>query len=264
MSYQMYYRKTGSGPALVLLHGFPDSGAIWHHVAAQLSATYTVLVPDLPGSGYSPLPHPMLLPEMATHLSLMLHNEGFERAVLAGHSMGGYTALAFAAQYPHMVCGLSLIHSTATGDDPEKIATRIKAMELIRNGGKEIFVKQMTANLFADSFRVAHPHVVKHKTDTGMELSTEGMLNFYEAILARPDHTATIAAASYPVQWIIGEKDNIINFTKNLSECHKCTINFVTLYTDCGHISTLERTAELITDVKKFCDYCYQLHPETE
>jgi pimeloyl-ACP methyl ester carboxylesterase len=264
MSYQMYYRKTGSGPALVLLHGFPDSGAIWHHVAAQLSASYTVLAPDLPGSGYSPLPHPMLLPEMATHIAQMLRTEGFDNAVIAGHSMGGYTALAFAAEYTHMVRGLSLIHSTATADDPEKTATRLKAMELIQNGGKEMFVKQMTANLFADSFKAAHPLLVKHKTDTGMELSTEGMLNFYKAITARPDHTGTIAAATYPVQWIIGEKDNIINFTKNLSECHNCPINFVALYTDCGHISTIERSAQLIADLSTFSGYCYQLHPETE
>jgi pimeloyl-ACP methyl ester carboxylesterase len=97
-----------------------------------------------------------------------------------------------------------------------------------------------------------------------MELSTEGMLNFYEAITARPDHSATIAAATYPVQWIIGEKDNIINFTKNLRECHNCPINFVTLYTDCGHISTIERPAQLITDLSIFSGYCYQLHPETE
>ncbi len=264
MSYQMYYRKTGTGPALVLLHGFPDSGAVWHHVAAQLSITYTVLVPDLPGSGYSPLPQPMLLPEMATHIELMLRKEGFDSAVIAGHSMGGYTALAFAARYPHMVRGISLIHSTATADDPEKRATRLKAMELIRNGGKEIFVKQMTANLFADNFRAVHPLIAKHKAEAGLELSTEGMLNFYEAMIARPDHSATIAAAHYPVQWIIGEKDNIINFTKNLSECHNCPINFVTLYTDCGHISTIELPAQLIADLRTFSGYCYQLHPETE
>lgn len=264
MSYKMYYSKAGSGPALVLLHGFPDSGAIWQHMVPQLSATYTVLVPDLPGSGNSPLHQPMLLPEMATEIAQMLHSEGFAGAVVAGHSMGGYTALAFAAQYQHMVRGLSLIHSTATADDAEKTATRLKAIELINNGGKEMFVRQMSANLFADDFRVAYPDIVKQKTDLGMQLSTEGMVNFYEAMIARADHTSTIANATYPVQWVIGEKDNIINFTKNLKECYKSPVNVVTLYTDCGHISMLERPAQLIADLSMFVDYCYQLHPVTE
>ncbi|MBL7692119.1 MAG: alpha/beta fold hydrolase, partial [Flavipsychrobacter sp.] len=124
MTRQLNYTKKGSGPALVLIHGFPDSSRIWNNIANELAADFTVLTPDLPGSGGTPLTQPTLLPEMAEGIMDMLGNEHISSSVIAGHSMGGYTALAFARAYPEAVRGLSLVHSTPAADDDEKKANR--------------------------------------------------------------------------------------------------------------------------------------------
>ena len=50
---QLYYRKMGYGPGLVLIHGFPSDGEIWNAIQAELSESFTLLIPDLPGSGKS-------------------------------------------------------------------------------------------------------------------------------------------------------------------------------------------------------------------
>src|SRR2546423_12313218 len=85
------YRKNGSGPALLLLHGFPATGSLWDQVVPILSARNTVLIPDLPGTGSSVLEGDKIgIEELATGMKDILDSENIDKAVLAGHSMGGY------------------------------------------------------------------------------------------------------------------------------------------------------------------------------
>lgn len=257
MNRQLNYIKKGSGPALVLIHGFPDSSRIWSNIADELAANFTVLTPDLPGSGGTPLHQPTLLPEMAEGIMDMLRNEQIASSVIAGHSMGGYTALAFARAHPDAVRGLSLIHSTPTADDDEKIANRLKAIDLIMNGGKEAFIKQMNVNLFSADFRKNNPDVIQWKTDQGMQVSEMALANFYHAMIAREDNTELVNDVKYPMQWILGKEDSIINFAKILPLCHRSVVNFVSLYEGCGHTSMLEHPEGLVSDLYDFATWCY-------
>lgn len=257
----MYHRITGSGPALVLLHGFPDSGEAWAGIAPALEREFTVIIPDLPGSGHSPLEGAPLLADMATGIKDILDKEGIDRAVIVGHSMGGYTAMAFAAQFPDKLAGVSMVHSAAWADDDEKKKTRQKVIDLILKGGKETFIKQMTVNLFAPAFAAAHPGVVQRKVLSGMQMPEEGMLNFYRAMIARPDNTHLLKDAVYPIQWILGEADGIIEFKKIIKDCYVSGINFVSLYIDTGHMSMLERPEMLSADLLAFCRYCHSHNP---
>ncbi len=255
----IYYRKIGKGPAVVLLHGFPDSGAAWGGISAELSAHCTLIIPDMPGSGRSHLEKETLLPEMADGMKRVLDAEGIGKVVIAGHSMGGYIALAFAKSYPEMVAGLSLVHSTPLADDEEKKKNRLKAIDIIRNGGKEAFIKQMTANLFAKRFRETHPEIVRQKAIEGAEVADEGLINFYRAMIAREDTTGIVRNAVFPVQWILGSEDNVISYKRVLMECHHSPVNFVTLFQGCGHMSMIEARQMLVDDLKEFTNYCHCL-----
>ncbi len=257
---RMHFTKTGSGPVLVLLHGFPDSSAIWHAIAPALARRFTLILPDLPGAGDTPLEGEPTLADMATGVRDILRQEAVDKAVVMGHSMGGYTACAFARLYPELLAGLTLIHSTPVADDDEKKKTRLKAIELIRNGGRETFIRQMTANLFAPAFREANPQVVADKTATGMRMGQEALINFYRAMIGRDDNTDVLAAAQFPVQWVLGQEDAIIPYQKNLQLAHASGINFVTLYKGCGHMSMIENPAQLIADLQRFGIYCYDQH----
>src|SRR5436305_5534224 len=85
------YRQYGQGPALMLLHGFPASGKLWDGLAFQLSQHYTLLIPDIPGSGDSRLDgESTTMEELATIVPAILNDAGIEQCILAGHSMGGY------------------------------------------------------------------------------------------------------------------------------------------------------------------------------
>lgn len=258
MPLQLNYTKKGSGPTLVLIHGFPDSSLIWKNIIDELAAHFTVLTPDLPGSGGTPLNEPTLLPAMAEGIMDMLRKEHISSSVIAGHSMGGYTALAFARAYPEALRGLSLIHSTPAADDDEKKANRLKAIDLIMNGGKEAFIKQMNVNLFSADFRKNNPDIIQWKTEQGMQVSEIALANFYHAMIAREDNTELLNDFKYPMQWILGKEDTIINFAKILPLCHRSTVNFVSLYNGCGHTSMLEHPKQLVTDLIEFAHWCYR------
>jgi len=253
----MYYTKEGSGPTIVLLHGFPDDGKIWRGLAPMLSDRFQVIVPDFPGSGKSPYKAGVSLTDIASGVEEIIVAEGLDRVVLAGHSMGGYTAMAFAALYPHRLAGISMVHSTAAADDEEKKETRRKVIELIRKGGKEAFVKQMTNNLFAKEFLNVSPDVVTQKVNAGMQMTDEAMTGFYEAMIGRSDYVAMLDGLPFPVQWIAGKEDSIVDFRKILQLCHRSSVNFVSLYEQCGHMSMLESPEYLVRDLRSFSSYCF-------
>lgn len=254
----IYYQKFGSGPAIVLLHGFPESGVLWKDVWPALAEQYTVIVPDLPGSGKSARGNDAISIEaLAGSVAAVLEAEQVDQALLAGHSMGGYIALAFAALYSSKLAGLSMVHSTAYADDEEKKNNRKKAIELIRKGGKEPFIKQMIPALFSPRTKETLPGIIERQVESGLKLEAESMIAYNQAMLERPDRVGLVANAAFPMQWIIGKDDSVISFTKGLQQCTLAYTNFVSVYNMCGHMSMLENKDGLVFDLLDFAAYCF-------
>jgi haloacetate dehalogenase len=98
---RMYYRTQGSGPLLVLLHGWPQTGHCWRHIAGPLSEAYTVVAPDLRGYGRSDLPrdgHDKRT--RAEDLHQLIHALGHESATVIGHDRGARVAHRWALDHP--------------------------------------------------------------------------------------------------------------------------------------------------------------------
>ncbi len=256
---KLSYRKEGQGPALVLIHGFPENGGLWKQVWPLLATHFTVIVPDLPGTGESALLSETTMESLAGAIREILNNEGIKEAVIVGHSMGGYAALASAELYSDMVKGLSLVHSIASADNEEKKEKRRKTIALIRKGGKEAFIKQMIPDLFAPTFVAAHPSVIEEQVKRGMELEADSMIAFYEAMIARPDRINVLKNATFPVQFIIGEEDALIPSNEALTQSRFAERNFVALYSDTGHMSMIEESQKLAKDLAGFANYCYSV-----
>ena len=252
----IYYIKQGNGMAVVLIHGFPFSGAIWKTIVENLANEFTVIIPDLPGSGLSPLEQEKDIPQMAMGIKAILDFEKIDKAILVGHSMGGYIAFSFANQYPASVIALSIVHSTPIADDEEKIKNRKKIIDLIKNGGKSIFIKQMIPNLFAQDFKQTNSSLVEEITETALGNKEAALINYYNAMISRKDYSEELMKFDFPMQWIMGMEDNILNYTKNLEKCIKSNINFVHCYANCGHMSMIEKPEFLIPDLLKFFRYC--------
>jgi pimeloyl-[acyl-carrier protein] methyl ester esterase len=102
----LYTTRTGSGPALVMVHGWGFHGAVWEQSASALAAEYRVLRPDLPGHGRSAPTTQGLDAELTVR---QLAEQLPEPAVWLGWSLGGTLALRLAIAYPQRVRGLVLV-----------------------------------------------------------------------------------------------------------------------------------------------------------
>ena len=138
--HRIVYLDGGSGPPVVLLHGFGVSKDLWNSVAARLTPTYRVIVPDLPGFGESSFRETERYDaeSQATRLRAFLDALGVHEHHLGGNSMGGSISAVYAAIYSKST--LSLLIGAAPGvRSPEKseLERRLAAGEnpmLVRDG----------------------------------------------------------------------------------------------------------------------------------
>jgi pimeloyl-ACP methyl ester carboxylesterase len=105
------YVRTGSGPSIVLVHGFGSSIHTWKELIPPLAAGHDVLALDLPGFGASGFPERLSAAHLPRAVLGLMDRLGVERATLAGNSLGGATALWVAAERPERVARLVLIDS---------------------------------------------------------------------------------------------------------------------------------------------------------
>ena len=114
--HRVSYRRAGSGPALLLLHGITDSSATWEGVAPALAEHFTLIAPDLLGHGESATPRgDYSLGAHASGARDVLTALGIERVTVVGHSLGGGIAMQFAYQFPERCERLVLVSSGGLG-----------------------------------------------------------------------------------------------------------------------------------------------------
>jgi pimeloyl-ACP methyl ester carboxylesterase len=105
-SIELAYERHGKGTPLVLLHGFPLDHHLWDEVVPLLEDSFDLILPDLRGFGESEtIDTPYTMEDYASDIAGLLDQLAIQKAAVAGHSMGGYVALAFARTYPERVSG---------------------------------------------------------------------------------------------------------------------------------------------------------------
>src|SRR5947208_5190142 len=113
---KIYVRSGGKGPAVVMLHGFGDSGDMWAPIAAKLVQDHTVIVPDLRGMGLSAHPDTGYTKKNeALDVAAVLDHLKVEKADLVTHDIGNMVGYAFAAQYPDRVTRWVVIDAPLPG-----------------------------------------------------------------------------------------------------------------------------------------------------
>ena len=117
---EIAYQIGGSGPALLLLHGFPQTKAIWHQVAPALAQDFTVVAADLRGYGESSKPHGKAdhstysKRSMAADQHALMKSLGFDQFFLLGHDRGGRVSHRLAADFPESVLRLMVLDISPT------------------------------------------------------------------------------------------------------------------------------------------------------
>lgn len=203
---------------LVLLHGFPLDHRMWLDVTDLLTGDPTVLAPDLPGFGSSPVgedvaervggPTPSI-DVMADGVAATLRAAGVTRAVVGGLSMGGYVALALAERHPDLLAGLALLDTKATADPPEAQANRERIAAAVLAEDSVEAVLGMRTSLLGPTCRDARPDLVEHLEAWIGDQGPRGVAWAQRAMAARPDRTAVLSALSVPALVLVGVEDEL-------------------------------------------------------
>lgn len=97
---QLHYLTAGSGPAVILLHGYTQTSRMWRPIMPLLAAKFTVIAPDLPGIGDSAIPKEGLdMKNAAIRIHALVKSLGIQKARVVGHDIGLMVAYAYAAQF---------------------------------------------------------------------------------------------------------------------------------------------------------------------
>jgi pimeloyl-ACP methyl ester carboxylesterase len=256
---ELHYRVEGNGMPVVLLHGFGEDSKVWDTVMPALKDQFMLLVPDLPGSGRSPMLEGEVsmesLAESVYHLVLEeipAAKTEKKQIVMVGHSMGGYITLAFAEKYGSMLRAFGLFHSSAFADPEEKKEARKKSIRFVEQHGAAKFIEQATPNLFSDAFKEKHPEIVEDITARYTNFSEKSIVSYYEAMIRRPDRTAILKQFSGPILFIMGQHDNAIPLKDILLQCHMPGLSYLQLLSESGHMGMIEEPERSNSFLRKF------------
>ncbi|KRP06892.1 MAG: hypothetical protein ABR94_03480 [Sphingobacteriales bacterium BACL12 MAG-120802-bin5] len=243
---EMYYRSIGNGQCVVLLHGFCEYSHIWDPILMQLPDELQLLIPDLPGFGRSPAREQITIEEYAADMLAMMDAEGVDNAVVIGHSMGGYIAIAMAAAAPDRLNGLGLVHSHVYADSQATKVTREKAIRVIEEKGAEFYIRQFIPGLFsAKTDRM----IVRADIASLEGQSAAGLIAGHTAMLQRKDHSDVLRQLKIPVMIIAGADDLIMPVDIIAGQAALPAICMVKVLLSSGHMGMLEEpmaTAEAI------------------
>ena len=249
---KLVYAISGSGPYVVLLHGFGGDGRGWKQQVAFLEKDFTVVVPQFPGSGVSELTANMSMESLADSVQFILKSESIRECCMIGHSMGGYVTLAFAEKYPFMLNGLGLFHSSAYADTDEKIATRRQGIATIQEEGPYEFLKNMIPNLYGSHTKAHNPSLIEQHLLDVAYFSKDALIAYYEAMINRPDRTQVLKQNKIPILFVLGRDDKTIPLEQGLEQSHLAETTYIHVLERSGHMGMKEEPEESNSILKNF------------
>lgn len=195
-----------SAPRLALIHSLALDESIWGGVAGKLANQFEILTYDCRGHGKSERRAESFSTDLfARDLAELLDHVGWPAAAVAGCSMGGCVAQAFAGLYPSRVTALGLIDTTAWYGDDAPRAWRERAA-MARSKGLKSMVEFQTTRWFSDKFRDSNADLVKKMS----RIFLANDLDCYAAtcvMLGDADLRAYLPTFHMPVAVIVGEED---------------------------------------------------------
>lgn len=237
------YSETGKGTTVVLLHGFLENSTMWNSHIEALAKRNRVVCIDLLGHGQTDcLGYVHSMEDQADMVQHVLHELKIRKAILIGHSMGGYVALAFAELYPEMMKGLVLLNSTSRADSDERKANRTRAIKAVKQNYINA-VRMSIANLFSEANRERLIDEIEAVKIEALKTPLQGIVASQEGMKIRNDREVILHFATYPILLILGKQDPVLNYEENITQIENTKVELVT-FND-GHMSHIENREEL-------------------
>ncbi|MBL0014559.1 MAG: alpha/beta hydrolase [Flavobacterium sp.] len=244
------YADNGKGAAVVLLHGFLENQSMWNDFIPELSKRNRVITIDLLGHGATEcLGYVHSMEDQADMVHHVLMDLNIRKAILIGHSMGGYVALAFAELFPEYMKGLVLMNSTARADSAERKANRDRAIKAVKKD-YTAFVRLSIANLFSEDNRNNMTDEIDRVKLEALQTPLQGIIAALEGMKIRKDREMLLHQTNFPKMLILGEKDGVLQYAENATQIDGTNVQLIT-FPD-GHMSHIENEVEVLKVIADF------------
>lgn len=201
----LYYEEYGKGIPAIFLHGFPFDHTIWEPLLPLLKQDARLILPDLRGFGRSPVEGDSYTMRLqAEDIAHLMDRLGIDKAVLVGHSMGGYVALSFAQAYPDRLLGIGLVATQAGADSPERRQSRLKTAEAVTHKGARVVASDMVDTL------TSHKDLIEPIHALILRAQPASIVGALKGMAERHDLTGSLSNISVPAVVIAGAADQLI------------------------------------------------------
>lgn len=251
---KVIYSVNGKGEPVMLVHGFGEKSDVWDKQVDALKEDFTLIVPEIPGSGESAMVADMSMEGLADVLKKILAKESITRCIMIGHSMGGYITLAFAEKYGSYLKAFGLFHSTAYADSEEKKNTRRKGIEFIHEHGASRFLENTTPNLFSPKTKDEKPGIIDEQVAGLGNFTEAALVSYYESMIQRPDRTMVLRNSTIPVLFVAGKYDAAIPQEDIIKQCHLPSLSYIHILENSGHMGMLEEPGKSNLILKNFLE----------
>lgn len=205
---RIFYEAAGDGPPMLLLHGYPLSGALFARVRDALQDDFTVITLDHRGYGLSEAPDiPNNIETYAGDALAVLDALGIEQAIIGGMSMGGPIVLSMYEQSPQRFSGMILIDTNAAAAAPPEAGLWRGVDEVLQAEGIEPLIPGLLPDMLSGQTRLEHPEVGEYLGEIMRGSSLEAWRGGAQALADRSDFTAMLSEIEVPTLVLIGLED---------------------------------------------------------
>lgn len=242
------YDLLGEGPPLLLTHGLLTDGRLWAPLLPALASRYRVINVDLRGHRGSTAPSPFSLEDLADDCLAILDAEGFERAAIAGLSMGGMTAMRLALRAPERVAALLLLSTSADAERPrERLKYRAMAEIFRVVGSTSLFELPIRRLMFGRTALRERPEIAALQAQQTREHERTGLYHAVRAVMERGSIRDRLRELRCPSLVLVGDEDLTTPISRATRIGRSLPGARVHLLPRTGHLCTLE-APELVAE----------------
>ena len=244
----------GSGPVILLVHGFPLSHLMWKYQIEALSSRFRIIAPDLPGFGSSPVNQTTIsMQGLADGLAAMLDSMGVaEPVAYCGLSMGGYVGWQFWRHHRQRLSHLSACDTRAACDTDEVVRARRIAAHSVKQTGAKTVADSMVQKLFHRPDSELKQAIAGEVHQVISQTSPASIAAGQLAMAERPDATPWLSEIEIPTLFVVGEFDGITTPEEMEANAGLVPDSQFLQIADSGHMAPLENPGEFNARLVEF------------
>ncbi len=246
----LFYRRSGQGPALLLLHGYASSSLFWEPLRRELEPDFDVIAPDWLGFGRSQSLEPCrTVQEFAGRVLDLADFLELERFHVLGHSMGGFPVQELLVSHPRRLASATLYGSGLRVDKARRFESIAQTMERLERQGPLACSLPVLEKWFARPRSHVEERELCRRALQGMTVEgAAAALNAFESV----DYTGRLGQAQAPVLVILGQHERSHPPASALELVQAMTQASLCVLPDCGHAAHLEQPVLFVQALRQF------------